>query len=666
MTNDSQPFAMDQRAFPVLPVSDRYFASQSAEEARRRLTLCLERGDGPALLVGAAGCGKTMLLEVLSEHFADSFRVVRLASTQLCTRRALLQAILYGLKKPYREHDEGELRLSLVEALSERPYELPPVALLVDEAQSLPVRLLEELRVLANQAIDGIPRMMLILAGTNTLDEAFTSPKLEAFNQRIMARCYLSPLSREETTQYVRAHIAVAGEDPDQLIADSAYKGIFQASDGVPRLINQVCDRALLLAVERHAEKIDAEAIQAAWSDLHQLPAPWHLPPTSTIQQPVSEVETGFQAVEFDSNPSDVEPVAFEPAATDSYAKESNPVSIKPVADTNTKISYEAIEFGELTLAADEFSKADETSGCCSSGGKGCGSGGCASFEATSQPQFNADEALVEISSSFDEKDSVHESALEMEEYQLEEDDDEGCIAYTFPTRPTEEFIEPESDSPSKYHEDFEPTNQKDPQEPKSDKSSDSNEELVKNPFDEPFDEEEVVLDRYSEIESFLPSSAHIVTNHKEVDFGRMFQALTPAVESLLDDVTQKIEQYDNSIGLGIVGNTPPLAKKLEEEIKKQASVSDQSISTDSYFESYEIKTDDRFEEAIDEHEEITIEPAAIDSFDPIEELTNGAATDSSLTDTVLIVEDAEAVAASDSQVHRQEYSQLFANLREC
>lgn len=656
MSIDSQPFAMDQRAFPVLPMSDRYFASQSAEEARRRLTLCIERGDGPALLVGAAGCGKTMLLEVLAEQFANSFRVVRLASTQLCTRRALLQAILYGLKKPYRDHDEGELRLSLDEALKERPFELPPVALLVDEAQSLPLRLLEELRVLANHAVDGIPRLMLILAGNNTLDEAFTSPKLEAFNQRIMARCYLAPLSREETTQYVRAHIAVAGEDPDQLVADSAYKGIYQASDGVPRLINQVCDRALLMAVERRAEKIDAEAIQAAWSDLHQLPAPWHLPPTSSLQQPVSEVETGFQAVEFDSNLDSLVPSTFSPDET------------QPLAARET--SHEGIEFGELSLEPENEptteSAAEATGGCCSSGGQGCGSGLCASQKSTNQPQFNADQALIEIATSFDEQVAINEAALEMEEYQLEEEEDEGCIAYTFPTRPTEEYIDPDTDSTS-THEVTDPINQLPAQESENNETSDNKEALISNPFDESFDEEEVVLDRYSEIEAFMPSTAQLVTNHKELDFGRMFQALTPAVESLLDDVTQKINQYDNSIGLGIVGNTPPLAKKPmdSQTINLHEEATSFSPSTESYFESYEVENDSLVDSSSVEQNRVT-QPNVTETVDSITSANKTNETDASLTDTVLIIEDTEEVATSDSQVHRQEYSQLFANLREC
>ncbi len=654
MPIDSQPFAIDQRAFPVLPISDRYFASQSAEDARRRLTLCLERGDGPALLIGAAGCGKTMLLEVLAEQFAESFRVVRLASTQLCTRRALLQAILYGLKKPYREHDEGELRLSLAEALSEKPYELPAVALLVDEAQSLPIRLLEELRMLANLAVEGMPRLMLILAGTNTLDETFTSPKLEAFSQRLMARCYLAPLSREETTQYVRAHIAVAGEDPDQLVADSAYKGIFQASDGVPRLINQVCDRALLMAVEQHADKINAEAIQAAWSDLHQLPAPWHLPPTSKIQQPASELASGFQAIEFDSQVSDDLSESLEP--NNSHTFESDSASLPEEG-----ISYEQIEFGELTLSADEFPKPEEAGGCCSSGGKGCGSGLCASRKLASQPKFNADKALIEITSSFDDETAINESAIEMEEYQLDEEDDEGCIAYTFPSRPPEEFMDPSSDKHVKKHDAIETSNEAEPQEPANDEQADKQDILVNNPFDEQFDEEEIVLDRHSEIESFAPNSVQVVTNHKEIDFGRMFQALTPAVESLLDDVTQKIEQYDNTIELGIVGNTPPLAKQPEKLNNELTTPVELSNSTESYFESYELETDQIVDDVLDAKDGKILE--TVDSIDPMQ---NTSENEASLTDTVLIIEDSEAVVASDTQVHRQEYSQLFASLRNC
>ncbi|MEM6656359.1 MAG: AAA family ATPase, partial [Planctomycetota bacterium] len=278
MPQQAPLFAGSDRAFPSHARLDRYFPSASAEEARARLTGCIERGEGPAVLIGASGSGKSMLLEVLADAFADRFAVAHLANTQICTRRALLQAILHALGLGHRDHEEGDLRLKLVDHLQSVADCPAGALLLIDEAQSLAPRLLEELRVIGNLARRGVPLVRLVLAGSTQLEECLAAPELETLNQRIAARCYLSPLAYDELSQYVRAHIAATGANPDELLGDDAAAAVFEATDGIPRLVNQLCDRAIVLAVAAGATRIDRVAIQNAWSDLHQLPAPWHSP----------------------------------------------------------------------------------------------------------------------------------------------------------------------------------------------------------------------------------------------------------------------------------------------------------------------------------------------------------------------------------------------------
>lgn len=309
------------RAFPSYPRIDRYFGAGSVEEARTRVMRCVERGDGPSLVIGAPGMGKTMLLSVLEESLRQRFSVASLASTQLCTRRALLQAVLHGLGQPYSGRDEGEVRLALASYLDNRAECPNGAVLLVDEAQALPSRLLEELRILSNLARGGEPLVRLVLAGSAALEEQFASPALEAFNQRLAARAYLGPLTHAETCQYVRAHVAASGTDPDALFENDAIDAIYSASDGVPRLINQVCDRAILMAGEQCATSIEAGMIQAAWSDLHQLPAPWYTPnPTNeaiNTNGVDSKTHTTNDMIEFgslDSEPQDLEPQQGQPA----------------------------------------------------------------------------------------------------------------------------------------------------------------------------------------------------------------------------------------------------------------------------------------------------------------------------------------------------------------
>jgi type II secretory pathway predicted ATPase ExeA len=268
-------FHFRQRPFSATPVTERYFPAAAIEQARQTLVRTIERAEGPGLLIGPAGTGKTLLCQMLAEHFRDQYRVAMLACARLCTRRALLQNILFELKLPYRNMEEGELRLALIDHLE--PSEDCPqgMLLLVDEAHVLPSRLLDEIRMITNLVRDGVPRVRLVLAGSALLEERFASPKLESFNQRLAARCYLEPLSRDETAAFVRAQVRGVGGEVEQAFTDDALRAVFQATDGIPRLINQVCDHALMLASVGGRAPLDDAGIEEAWADLQQLPSPW-------------------------------------------------------------------------------------------------------------------------------------------------------------------------------------------------------------------------------------------------------------------------------------------------------------------------------------------------------------------------------------------------------
>ena len=268
-------FQLEARPFIATPVADRYYPASSAEHARETVVRCVERAQGPAVILGPAGTGKSTLCQVLAEQLRSQFHVATLASARLCTRRALLQNILFELKRPYRDREEGELRLSLIDHLE--PSEDCPngMLLLVDEAHMLPLRLLEEIRMLTNLVRDGQPRVRLVLAASLILDERLASPRLESFNQRIAARCYLQSMNRDETLGYVCAQISAVGGTPGKVFTDEGLHAIYNATDGIPRLVNQVCDHVLIMAAIGRKSPIDAMGVEEAWADLQQLPSPW-------------------------------------------------------------------------------------------------------------------------------------------------------------------------------------------------------------------------------------------------------------------------------------------------------------------------------------------------------------------------------------------------------
>jgi type II secretory pathway predicted ATPase ExeA len=268
-------FGFSQRPFTAAPLANRYFPAASVDAARQMLARCIERGAGAGVLIGPPGTGKSLLLQVLAGQFADKLAAVQLAGGQLESRRALLQAILFELRLPYRGLEEGELRLALVDHLTRGDKCPQGMLLLVDEAQTLPTLLLEELRMMTNLARGGETRVRLVLAGSMELEELLAGPDLQAFAQRLAARCYLEPFDRAETIDYLRFQVAVAGGQAERVFDAGALDAVYRATEGIPRLVNQLCDHALLLAYQAERRPLDAKAIDIAWADLQQLPSPW-------------------------------------------------------------------------------------------------------------------------------------------------------------------------------------------------------------------------------------------------------------------------------------------------------------------------------------------------------------------------------------------------------
>jgi len=335
-------FNLTGRPFGPAPRVDQYFPATNIESARIAVARCIERAEGVGLVIGPSGTGKTLLCQLLAQQFKSTFQVALLGGGRLGSRRALLQAILYELGRPYRGMDEGELRLSLVEYVTLSDDCPHGVVLLVDEAHTLPLRLLDEIRTLTDLAHEGQPRVRLAMAGNRALEEHFASPKLDSFNQRVVARCYLESLNRAETQEYIHTRIDAAGGKGPRLIPAEACQSVYKATDGVPRLINQVCDHALLLAYASGARQLEPAIVEEAWADLQQLPMPWN-----EQAQPSGDV---IEFGKLEDEPGDVPTPSAEATPDDDEAEASDSAALLHIATEANELDATELEPAEQLL----------------------------------------------------------------------------------------------------------------------------------------------------------------------------------------------------------------------------------------------------------------------------------------------------------------------------
>src|SRR5208282_5139454 len=184
------------------------------------------------------------------------------------------------------------------------------------------LRLLDEIRSLTNLTRDLQPAGRMVLAGSHVLEERFASPKLESFSQRISARCYLEAFQRNETEAYIQSRISKCGGRAAEIFPAETCQTVHKATDGVPRLINQVCDHVLLLAYAAGIRRIEPAHVAEAWADLQQLPTPWNAP----------VAPAGDNVIEFgglDDGPSDSTPIAGQIVA-DEYASAAEAAVMQP------------------------------------------------------------------------------------------------------------------------------------------------------------------------------------------------------------------------------------------------------------------------------------------------------------------------------------------------
>jgi general secretion pathway protein A len=242
----TQFFGLREKPFTLSPDPKYLFLSDSHREALAHLLYGIEQGEGFIAVTGEVGTGKTTLCRTLLERLDPSTEVAFVFNPPL-SGMELLQAIHHELGLLGGDATRQELTAELNQFLLEKKTQGKRVLLIVDEAQNLERDALEQVRLLGNLETNTAKLLQIILLGQPELDTKLESPDLRQLRQRITVRWRLAPLSTGETREYVTHRLKVAGASKE-VFTELATREIHRRSRGIPRVINLLCDRALLAA----------------------------------------------------------------------------------------------------------------------------------------------------------------------------------------------------------------------------------------------------------------------------------------------------------------------------------------------------------------------------------------------------------------------------------
>ncbi len=254
-------FGLQRLPFNNTPDPTFYYSTPDHEEALATLQYATRQRKGFVLVSGEIGAGKTLIGRIFLRQMDTNSTTAVISQTNL-TGRQLLAAICseFGLAAP-AEASNLELTQRLQDFLVEQFARNRFVVVLLDEAQNLPDESFEELRMLGNLEADDAKLLQVCILGQPELRERFSSPGMKQLDQRLFRRFHLPSLNRVQTGEYVIHRLGVAGCRNEQLFTPDAVERIYAASGGVPRLINQICDNALLTAYGRDERSIDGHLI---------------------------------------------------------------------------------------------------------------------------------------------------------------------------------------------------------------------------------------------------------------------------------------------------------------------------------------------------------------------------------------------------------------------
>ncbi|HZD52174.1 MAG TPA: AAA family ATPase [Woeseiaceae bacterium] len=261
-------FKLKEQPFRLTPDPEFVYWSKQHARAKAYMESTIWLADGFVVITGEIGSGKTTLLQSFLAELTDDVVYAMVSQTQLSPSQ-FLQAVLteFGFK-PFKQR-KVELLDMLNMFLIEQYANGKKVVLIVDEAQNLSKKVLEEIRLMSGIETHKEKVLRIILAGQPELKDTLDSPELKQLVQRVRLRFHVGPLDKREMREYIEHRLEIAGRRARDLIKDDAFEMIYRYSGGVPRLINTLCDTALLCAFTEDRTVIGLPDVRAAVQELN-------------------------------------------------------------------------------------------------------------------------------------------------------------------------------------------------------------------------------------------------------------------------------------------------------------------------------------------------------------------------------------------------------------
>jgi general secretion pathway protein A len=305
-------YGLRERPFNLSPDPRFLYLSPQHREALGNLKYGVMASRAITLLTGEAGTGKTTVLHsALAEAEGQTSYVVLSNPTLTRGEFVTWMASTFGLSAD-ASASKGLWLLELEAVLKERQAKGSITALVIDEAQSLPLDLLEEVRLLSNMETDSEKLLPIVLLGQPELADRLNQPELRQLKQRVALRCELKPFDLDAAARYIGRRITCAGGTPSTVFTRDAVIAVHQAANGIPRTMNVLCDNALLSGFAAAVRPVGRKIIHEVCNDF-----------AFGVGEPSPAVEPASPSLESDSAPATASDESSTAAAPDLFAASS-------------------------------------------------------------------------------------------------------------------------------------------------------------------------------------------------------------------------------------------------------------------------------------------------------------------------------------------------------